>query len=138
VVEEITDPGYSGTSLQRPSMDEVRDLVAVGGIDVVLAQDRDRFSREPASLYLLREEFTAHGTLLQALNQHGDDSPEGQLTNGIMDQLAKFERAKFMERSRRGKIQRAREGKIVPTYTSDYGFAYSEARSTYIVVEVQK
>jgi site-specific DNA recombinase len=29
-------------------MDRVRDLVAAGGISVVLAQDRDRFAREPA------------------------------------------------------------------------------------------
>ena len=32
-------------------MDRVRDLVAAGGVSVVLAQDRDRFAREPAYLY---------------------------------------------------------------------------------------
>jgi site-specific DNA recombinase len=67
-IEEITDPGYSGAALQRPGMDKVRDLVAGGGVDVVLAQDKDRFSREPAYLYLLREEFAAHGTLMRTLN----------------------------------------------------------------------
>jgi hypothetical protein len=35
-------------------MDRVRDLVAAGGVSVVLAQDRDRFAREPAYHYLLR------------------------------------------------------------------------------------
>jgi DNA invertase Pin-like site-specific DNA recombinase len=44
---------------------------------VVLAQDRDRFTREPAYLYLLREEFTAYGTRIKSLNDHSDDSPEG-------------------------------------------------------------
>jgi hypothetical protein len=29
-------------------MDRVRDLMAGGGVYVVLAQDRDRFAREPA------------------------------------------------------------------------------------------
>jgi site-specific DNA recombinase len=48
VLEEVADPGQSGASLERPGMDHVRDLVAVGGVSVVLAQDRDRFSREPA------------------------------------------------------------------------------------------
>jgi site-specific DNA recombinase len=134
VIQEVTDPGFSGASLERPGMDTVRDLVAGGGVDVVLAQDRDRFAREPAYLYLLREEFDSHGTLLRALNQHGDDSPEGQLTDGIMDQLGKFERAKFTERSRRGKIQRAREGKILPTRTPDYGFHYNADYSNYEVV----
>ena len=48
VLEGVEDPGQSGASLERPGMDRVRDLVAAGGISVVLAQDRDRFAREPA------------------------------------------------------------------------------------------
>jgi site-specific DNA recombinase len=81
-------------------MNRVRDLVASGGVSVVLTQDRDRFAREPAYLYLLREEFAECGTKIRALNDRGDHSPEGQLTDGILDQLAKFERAKTAERSR--------------------------------------
>jgi Resolvase, N terminal domain len=63
--------------------------------------------------YLLNEEFESHGCKIRALNDRGDDSPEGQLTDGILDQLAKFERAKTAERKRRGKMRKAREGKIV-------------------------
>jgi site-specific DNA recombinase len=33
------DAGQSGASLERPGMDRVRDLVAAGGVSVVLAQD---------------------------------------------------------------------------------------------------
>src|SRR5687768_13954062 len=50
VLEVVLDPGESGASLERPGMDRVRDLVAAGGVSAVLAQDRDRFSREPAYL----------------------------------------------------------------------------------------
>jgi site-specific DNA recombinase len=57
VVEEVEDPGYSGASLERPGLDRVRDLVAAGGVSLVLAQDRDRFGREPAYHYLLKREF---------------------------------------------------------------------------------
>src|SRR5215216_5223625 len=49
VCEEVQDPGQSGASLERPGMDRVRDLVADGDVSVVLAQDRDRISREPAT-----------------------------------------------------------------------------------------
>ncbi|MDP9476657.1 MAG: recombinase family protein, partial [Actinomycetota bacterium] len=89
VIEEVLDSGQSGASLERPGMDRVRDLVAAGGVSAVLAQDRDRFAREPAYHYLLRKELEEHGCYLRALNDHGDDSPEGQLTDGILDQLAK-------------------------------------------------
>ncbi len=126
VLEEVTDPGQSGASLERPGMDRVRDLVAAGSVSAVLAQDRDRFSREPAYTYLLRREFEEHGTALRALNDRGDDSPEGQLTDGILDQLAKYERAKTAERSRRGKLRKVREGKIVAGAAPAYGFRFND------------
>ena len=135
VLEEVSDPGQSGLSLERPGMDRVRDLVAAGGVSVVLAQDRDRFAREPAYHYLLREEFALHGCVLRSLNDRGDDSLEGQLTDGIMDQIARFERLKTAERTRRGKLQRAREGKIIPTRNVTYGFALNYDRTNYAVDE---
>src|SRR5919199_6791426 len=64
VLEEVVDPGQSGASLERPGMDRVRDLVAAGGVSVVLAQDRDRFAREPAYHYLLKREFEERGCSL--------------------------------------------------------------------------
>jgi site-specific DNA recombinase len=135
VLEEVSDPGQSGVSLERPGMDHVRDLVATGGVSVVLAQDRDRFAREPAYHYLLRREFEEHGTKIRALNDRGDESPEGELTDGILDQLAKYERAKMVERSRRGKLRKAREGKVVATRKPPYGFRYNEARDGLVVYE---
>jgi site-specific DNA recombinase len=135
VLEEVMDPGQSGASLERPGMDRVRDLVTVGGVSMVLAQDRDRFAREPAFLYLLRQEFAEHGTSIRALNDRGDGSPEGELTDGILDQLAKYERAKMFERTRRGTLRRAREGKIIPRGGANYGFAYDETKEGFVVVE---
>jgi site-specific DNA recombinase len=128
VLEGVEDPGQGGASLARPGLDKVRDLVAKGGVSIVLAQDRDRFAREPAYLYLLREEFAEKGTRLKALSDRGDDSPEGQLTDGILDQLAKFERAKTAERTRRGRLRKAREGKVIAGRQADYGFCYNAAR----------
>ncbi len=135
VLEEVTDPGQSGASLARPGMDEVRDLVATGGVSVVLAQDRDRFAREPAYLYLLKQEFGEYGAKIRALNDRGDDSPEGELTDGVFDQFAKFERAKTAERTRRGKLRKAREGNVVANNSIDYGFKYNATRDGYEVDE---
>jgi site-specific DNA recombinase len=134
VLEEVTDAGHSGASLERPGMDHVRDLVAAGGVSAVVAQDRDRFAREPAYHYLLKKEFEEHGCRLRALNDHGGDNPEGELTDGILDQLAKYERAKLAERSRRGKMRKAREG-YVGVSTPRYGFRYDEARTALLIHE---
>ena len=135
VLEEVSDPGQSGASLERPGMDHVRDLVAGGGVSVVLAQDRDRFTREPAYHYLLKKEFKEYGTKICALNDRGDDTPEGELTDGILDQLAKYERAKTAERTRRGKLRKARQGKIIAGRRANYGFKFNRARDGYEVDE---
>jgi site-specific DNA recombinase len=134
VLEEVADPGQSGASLERPGMDRVRDLVAAGGVSVVLAQDRDRFAREPAYHYLLRQEFAKHSCKIRALNDRGDDTPEGELTDGILDQLAKFERAKLAERTRRGTLKKAREGRTVST-TPNYGFQLNATKDGLEVYE---
>jgi DNA invertase Pin-like site-specific DNA recombinase len=133
VLKEVQHPGQSGASLERPGMDRVRDLVAAGGVSVVLAQNRDHFAREPAYHYLLKREFDEHGTKIRALNDRGDDFPEGDLTDGILDQLAKYERAKMAERSRRRKLRKVRGGKVIAGCMARhgavrYGFVFNEAR----------
>src|SRR5215207_625793 len=117
-------------------MDRVRDLVAAGSVSVVLAQDRDRFAREPAYLYLLGQEFAEYDIKIRALNNRGDETPEGELTDGILDQLAKYERAKMAERTRRGKIRKLREGKLLASATRPrYGFRFDADWTGYVVDE---
>ena len=133
ILKEVSDPGQSGASLERPGLDHVRNLVAAGGVSVVLAQDRDRFAREPAYHYLLSREFERHGCRLRALNDRGDDTPEGEFMDGVLDQLAKLERSKTAERTRRGRLRKAREGKVIAGRQADYGFRYNDTRDGYVV-----
>ena len=63
----------------------------------------DRIAREPVHHYLLRQrELEDYGCKIRELNDRGDDSPEGELTDGILDQLNTFERAKTTERTPEG------------------------------------
>ena len=135
VLTEITDDGHSGMTLDRPGLERVRELVEVGGVDLVLAQDRDRFAREPAFHYLLESEFNKYGTKLAAINDWGGDTAEGQLLRGIQDQVAKYERVLITERTRRGKLRRAKEGKVVPAGRPPYGFTYDKGLGNYRVDE---
>ena len=89
--------------MERPGIGWASELVDAGRVSTVLAQDRDRFAHGSASLFYLREAFGQHGCKLRALSHRGDDSPEGQLTDSILDQIARFECLKIAEGSRRGK-----------------------------------
>ena len=101
---------------------------------MVLAQDRVRFSREPAYTYLLRREFEEHGCEPRSLNDREDGSPEEELTDGILDQLAKYERAKIAERSRRGNLRKAREGRAGAPIAK-YGYRFNESRDALVIYD---
>jgi len=136
VLELVEDAGVSGASFSnRPGLTRVRERVAEGGVSVVLATERDRFARQPEIIYLLKRELDRHGTQLRSLNQQGDDSPVGRLTEGMLDQIAMFFRATFAEKSRENKRKKAREGKASGSGTPPTGFAYSADRRSLVVDE---
>ena len=83
VVAEIEDAGHSGAYLERPGMDRARDIVAAGAVDIVLAQDADRITREPGDRSVLDLEAERRGCKWVALDDWGDDSHEGQLLKFI-------------------------------------------------------
>jgi site-specific DNA recombinase len=102
ILKEVEDKGFSGASLERPGLDTIRDLVASGGVSVVLAQDADRITRDPSHRAFLDDEFERFGTRLLALDDWGDDSHEGELLRYLKGWVSKGERLKISERSRRG------------------------------------
>ena len=133
VLEEVSDPGQSGASLERPGMDRVRDLVAAGSVAMVLALDRDRLARKVVHNLVLEEELAKHGCELRALNDYAGDSPEAALMRGIQGQFAEYERAKIVERTRRGKERKAREGRVLRGPKPPYGFRYNATHDALVV-----
>jgi site-specific DNA recombinase len=133
VLEEIRDEGWSGAYLERPGLDRLRDLVEAGGMGVVVAQDADRITRDPAHRAFLDEEFERFGTRLVALDDWGDDSHEGELLKYLKGWVSKGERLKIAERSRRGKREKARRGKTVGHLHAPLGFRYTPDRNALVV-----
>lgn len=125
ILEELADEGWSGAYLERPGLDAVRDLVAAGGVDVVVVLFRNRLARG-IHAGLLADEFRERGTRLVALNAQVDDSPEGDLQGGLLDLFASYERSVFRRRSQRGLLRSARQGNVIQRGKAPYGFAFSE------------
>jgi site-specific DNA recombinase len=42
---EFVDEGYSGATLIRPALEQLRDLVATGAVDRLLVHSPDRLAR---------------------------------------------------------------------------------------------
>jgi len=99
----FVDEGFSGASLARPALDQLRDAAAKGDIDLILVHSPDRLARKVAYQAILLEEFQKNGVQVEFLNHPLDDSPEGQLLLTMQGAVAEYERAKISERTRRGK-----------------------------------
>ena len=105
------DEGYSGASLVRPGLERVRDLAAEGQIEAVLVHAPDRLSRRYAYQILLIEELARHGVETVFIKAPQVATAEDQLLVQFQGMIAEYERAQILERSRRGKRHRARQGR---------------------------
>ena len=121
---EFLDEGHSGATLVRPALERLRDLAAVGGLDRPYAQAPDRLARRYAYQVLLVEEFAAAGVEVVFLNRAPGATPEDALLLQVQGVLAEYERALFLERSRRGKRHAAQTGSVSARPKAPYGYRY--------------
>jgi site-specific DNA recombinase len=118
------DDGVGGSLLLRPGLERLRDQAAAGSFDRLYVQDPDRFSRKYAYQVLILEELARCGVEVVFLcNPHRDDPAENLLIQ-VQGMIAEYERAKIMERSRRGKQHAARRGSVNVFSAAPYGYHY--------------
>ena len=135
------DEGYSGASLVRPGLERIRDLAAEGQIQAVLALSPDRLSRKYAYQILLTEELARHGVDMVFIKAPRSDTPEDQLLLQFQGMIAEYERAQILERTRRGKRHRAKQGEVSVLSGAPYGYRYirktEETAAYYEVIEAE-
>jgi hypothetical protein len=86
------DDGYSGTTLIRPALERLRDLIAVGGIDRLYVCSPDRLARRYAYQVLLLEEFAHASVEVVFLNRAAGSTPEDELLLQVQGVVAEYER----------------------------------------------
>src|SRR5262249_52695070 len=118
------DEGYSGSTLVRPALERLRDLAANGAIDRLYVHSPDRLARKYAYQVLLVDELQRCGVELLFLNRQLGRSPEDDLLLQVQGMVAEYERAKMLERSRRGKRHAAQRGSVNVMSGAPYGYRY--------------
>jgi site-specific DNA recombinase len=125
VLEPITDTA-SGATLDRPGLNKVRDMVRSGAIQAVFVHALDRLSREIDGTFVLFREFNEHGVKLISVTDPIENSTLGKLMLAVYSYKAEDERTKIAERTRRGKMRRLQEGRVLPTPNDTYGYDYND------------
>ena len=91
----FADDGFSGATLDRPALEALRDAVAGGKVDTVLAWSADRLSRKFAHQMLLQEEFARHGARIVFVEAPDDATPQGMLLRQMLSAISEYERTQI-------------------------------------------
>ena len=118
------DDGYTGSTLIRPALERLRDAVAAGGVERLYVLAPDRLARKYAYQVLLVDEFRRQGVEIIFLNHKLGESPEEEMLLQMQGMIAEYERAKILERCRRGKLHAARQGAVSVLHGAPYGYRY--------------
>jgi len=129
---------YSGLTLERPKLVEIRQLVKAYQLDVVVVYCLDRLSRDPYHGVILTQELENHHARLEAVTETVESSEMGKLINYIRGFASKLEAEKIFERTMRGKQARLKEGKLPQgTGIGIFGYSWDKATGKRIINEPQ-
>ena len=127
IVEDLVfeDEGFSGATLTRPALERLRDRAGEGAFEVLLCHAPDRLARRYAYQVLLLEELARAGVeVCFAKEPERGGTPEDELLRQFQGMIAEYERAQIRERTRRGKLHRARGGSQAVMSGAPYGYRY--------------
>ena len=101
VRDNFDDGGFSGGSLERPSLQRLLEAIRARRVDVVVVYKVDRLTRSLADFAKLVELFDAHAVSFVSVTQSfNTTSSMGRLTLNVLLSFAQFEREVTSERIR--------------------------------------
>jgi len=136
IVKEYIDDGWSGATLDRPGLDQLRHDVKEGLFEALYVHSADRLSRNLYHQGIIVEELKKKEIEIFIKDKPIADTPDGKFMFNIMGAVAEYEKEKILERTRRGRLFKAREKGIVgymPPYGYDYVKKESNEESCFII-----
>ncbi len=120
---EFLDDGWTGTTLERPGLDAMRDGAVAGQFEVLYVYDRGRLSRTYAYQEIIIEELANKQIEFITLHDVSAKTPEEHVLQAMQGVFHEYERVKIAERFRRGKLHKARNGVLI-NGGALYGYDY--------------
>jgi len=133
-IEEYIDEGISGGILERPGLTAARECVRTGGVSFFICYDPDRLARNLSHQLLITEEVEKAGTKLEFVNFDWQNTAEGKLFYSLRGAVAEYEKEKIRERTQRGKLAKAKQGKLTHN-PRVFGYDYDKERDVLNVNE---
>jgi site-specific DNA recombinase len=129
VFNEYVDGGYSGTVLERPAFQKMLHDAKNREFQLILVYRLDRFFRNNRALLTVTEELEQYDVGIKSITEPFDTSNHlGKFILSLFGSLAQLERDTFMERSKMGRLRRAREGYYSGANPTKFGYRCTEDR----------
>ena len=126
VVDEYVDGGFSGTTIDRPAFQRLIEDAKLKKFQLILVYRVDRFFRNNKALLTLTEDLEKIGIFIRSLTEPFDTSTHlGKFVLSLFGSIAQLERDTFLERSKMGRIRRAREGFYSGSQPTKFGYKYN-------------
>src|SRR5579859_1456978 len=127
---------YTGASMERPGLNCLREYVTQNPVDRLIVYDIDRLARKSAYQMLIEEELNRRGVLVEYVIGNYADTDEGRLQKQIRASIAEYEKAKIIERMKRGKRGKVKAGYPLMSDRPPYGYQIkSEPHKCWLVVD---
>ena len=123
IIQEYQDNGWSGDSLERPDLDQLRMDAKKKNWDAVLIYDPDRLARRGAWQEVVMEELKELEIEVLFVTIPKPKTDEDIIMNKMRGVFTEYERMKIKERFRLGKVRKAKEGHII-TSEAPYGYTF--------------
>jgi len=129
---------WSGLTLERPKLAELREVVRSESIDCVAVYSLDRFSRDPVHGVILMQELEKHGVSLEAATETVDNSEVGKLVFYIKGYAAKLDAERRRDATGRGKRAMLNSGRLPQgTGIGIYGYKWLKDLKKRIPIEYE-
>ena len=112
---------------ERPQLTELRTAMRAGAFEVLIVHALDRLSRKQTHQGLILSEAEHASVEWQSVTEDIDNSPQGQILRAVIGGMAEMERLKISERTVRGRLARARSGKLLPGKAALFGYRWRDA-----------
>lgn len=139
IYKVYTDGGFSGSTTERPALEQLVQDAQSKLFDTVLVYKLDRLSRsQKDTLYLIEDIFLKNNIEFVSLLENFDTStPFGRAVIGLLSVFAQLEREQIKERMQLGKLGRAKSGKSMMWAKTSYGYNYDKETGSMTVNEYE-
>ena len=126
IFREYVEEGFTGTTGDRPAFQDLVRDAKLQRFELILVYKIDRFYRNTRHLLNLNEELENVGVKIRSATEPIDTSTFfGKFVLSLMGSIGQLERDTFLDRSKLGRLRRAREGFYSGSKPAKFGFQYN-------------